>query len=166
MSSGTRKRNFLLVQNIFYISLPVQNKYSELIFAFYSKSLWQSCKKLSRHLLLERYKPKIWDPELSRVHLHPQIQIPNAFPDVVPVKSTVEIWQNFMSFNSCFCFSEEFPSISYWNLNLSQRTQNFLYQVLKITGRNLFKMHLFAMPWVLQTYVSFFLMILLKWMAI
>ena len=22
-----------------------------------------------------------WDPELSRMHLHPQIQIPNAFPD-------------------------------------------------------------------------------------
>ena len=21
-----------------------------------------------------------WDPELSRMHLHPQIQIPNAFP--------------------------------------------------------------------------------------
>ena len=27
------------------------------------------------HLLL-------WDPELSRMHLHPQIQIPNAFPEL------------------------------------------------------------------------------------
>ena len=24
--------------------------------------------------------PLFWDPELSRMHLHPQIQIPNAFP--------------------------------------------------------------------------------------
>ena len=22
-----------------------------------------------------------WDPELSRMHLHPQVQIPNAFPE-------------------------------------------------------------------------------------
>ena len=42
------------------------------------------------------------------------------------------------------------------------RAKNFLYQVLNITGINLFKMHLFAMPWVLQTYVSFFLMILFQ----
>ena len=25
--------------------------------------------------------PLFWDPELSRMHLHPQIQIPNAFPE-------------------------------------------------------------------------------------
>ena len=25
--------------------------------------------------------PLFWDPELSRVHMHPQIQIPNAFPE-------------------------------------------------------------------------------------
>ena len=27
--------------------------------------------------------PLFWDPELSRMHLHPQIQIPNAFPAFV-----------------------------------------------------------------------------------
>ena len=29
--------------------------------------------------------PLFWDPELSRMHLHPQIQIPNAFPETKPL---------------------------------------------------------------------------------
>ena len=45
---------------------------------------------------------------------------------VVMVKSTVEISQKFlafleyMNFNSWLCFIEEFPSVSYWTLNISQ----------------------------------------------
>ena len=27
--------------------------------------------------------PLFWDPELSRMHLHPQIQISNAFPEYI-----------------------------------------------------------------------------------
>ena len=27
--------------------------------------------------------PLFWDPELSRMHLHPQIQIPNTFPAII-----------------------------------------------------------------------------------
>ena len=39
--------------------------------------------------------PLFWDPELSRMHLHPQIQIPNAFPDDMKLAPNVLYHANY-----------------------------------------------------------------------
>ena len=87
--SSTKRR--LVFRKIFRLEKTGlwQNMYRRQLIQFVLKSwgLIRECvstgaagAQTRRSLGHQLLHPLFWDPELSRMHLHPQIQIPNAFP--------------------------------------------------------------------------------------
>ena len=92
--------------------------------------------------------PAVWDPELSRMHLHPQIQAPNAFPEIWWKKSFrrpyfKQLSQMVSDMLRTSCISEIWIKTSYYYLCICMLS--YTYSTFALYTHLLYRVHLFQL---------------------